>query len=311
MKDDSLIRFSSTVPVKDIAGTVFDEGIDALIIGNNRFGLRLPTSYDLAETADLTKIAHQKGKKIIVAANAILHNEKLQSYQEYLAALDQIEVDYVMVGDAGAVNIIQNNFPNLKFIYNGEVLDTNSGMMNFWGEEGASYVQLSREIPYVELKELLPKLEVKPILQLFGPIAIEHSGRSLIYNYLDYVDKTNDFAPNEIYKVSLPARPEEEYIMFEDEHGTHMYAPYDLNLLSKFLELVSMGINFFTFDSKFYDGDNWLNIIKIFVKARNYILQDQLNDDRLSELEEKLLQTVPADRKYSIGFYDYQIGDIK
>lgn len=304
-----MIKFSSTVPAKEIAGTLFKKGIDRIIVGNNDFGLRLPTDYDIDEIAEITKIAHSQEKEVIVAGNAILHNEKLSDYRKYLADLNGIGVDYVMVGDAGAVNIIQNHFPKLKFIYNGEVLDTNSGMINFWGDEGASFVQVAREVPRVELMDLLPKLRVEPILQLFGPIPIEHSARSLIYNYLDYEDKAEEFNYNQIYHVTLPKQPDQVYTMFEDQNGTHMYAPTDLNLIEQFGELVDLGISNFMFDSKFYKPDNWLKIIEIFDKARSSLTQGKPED--IVNWTEELNNNLPVDRNFSTGFYSYQSGDIK
>ena len=311
MKTDSEIKLSTTVPAKGVAGALFDLGIDSLIIGNNEYGLRLPTDYDLSEISQLVIESHSRGKEIIVAANAILHNEILPSYRNYLSGLNDLGIDYVMVGDAGAVNIIQENFPNLKFIYNGEVLDTNSSMINFWGAEGASYVRIARELPYVELKELLPKLTVRPIFQLFGPIAIQHSARSLIYNYLDYEEKTEEFELNKIYHVTLPKHPTDVYSMFEDKNGTHMYGPDDLNLLGQFPEMVNLGISDFTFDSKFYNAEDWLKIMDIFVQARNLLNQQDLKQDKIKDLEKKLASILPVDRKYSTGFYHYEIGDIK
>ncbi|WP_317636614.1 peptidase U32 family protein [Xylocopilactobacillus apicola] len=303
-----MIEYSSTVPAKEVAGSLFDLGIDTLIIGNNDFGLRLPTDYNVLETQRLTETAHQLGKKVVVAANAILHNDKLLAYEKYLADLLTIGVDYVMVGDAGAVNLIQEKFPSQKFIYNGEVLDTNSGMINFWGNEGASYVRIARELPYVELEELIPKLQVPPIMQLFGPIAIEHSARSLIYNYLDYENKSSEFNFNQVYHVNLPQKPEDIYTMFEDQNGTHMYGPEDLNLLEQLPELVVLGICHYTFDSKFYPSENWLSIMEIFIRARKLLESGESNFEELNtELKEKL----PADRKISTGFYHYQLGDIK
>lgn len=309
MSLDSTIYFSTTVPAKKFVGTLFDLGMDALIVGNNYFGLRLPTDFDLPEIKDLLELARQKGKKIIVAANAILHNDQLPEYREYLRQLVQAKVDYIMVGDAGAVNILQNNFPQQKFIYFGEVLDTNSGMMNFWGNEGASFVRLARELPYVELKELIPNLRVTPIIQLFGPISIQQSGRNLIYNYLDYVGNTKAYAQKKVYQLALPQKPKARYTMFEDHNGTHMFAPEDLNLIAKMPELYDLGIRNFTFDGLFYQGKNWNDILKEFNQARQVLLN--FNSTSWNHVINSLKVKLPADRHYSTGFYDYQMGDIK
>lgn len=309
MSNASAIYFSTTVPAKEFVGTLFDLGMDALIVGDQQFGLRLPSNFDVSEIKDLLDLARSKGKKVIVAANAILHNDQLPAYHEYLRQLVAAQVDYIMVGDAGAVNMLQADFPQQKFIYFGEVLDTNSGMMNFWGDEGAAMVRLARELPYLELKELMPHLKVTPILQLLGPVAIQQSGRNLIYNYLDYVGKTTAYAPNQIYQVALPQKPEEKYTMYEDHHGTHMFAPKDLNLIAKMPELYDIGLRHFTFDGKFYQGANWNDLLTVFEQGRRALL----NSDRSSwsQITAALAAKLPAERRYSTGFYDYQIGDIK
>ncbi len=45
------------------AEQLVDAGIDKLYIGEDDFGLRLPASFTTEEIAEITEIAHNKGKK--------------------------------------------------------------------------------------------------------------------------------------------------------------------------------------------------------------------------------------------------------
>ena len=59
-------------------------GADAFVIGEQRYGLRLAGEFDREAVKSAIEIAHQGGKKVYVAMNAIFHNEKVHELADYL-----------------------------------------------------------------------------------------------------------------------------------------------------------------------------------------------------------------------------------
>ena len=65
--------------VEDILPLI-DAGADAFVIGEQRYGLRLAGEFSREDVEKTIEIAHENGKKVYVAMNAIFHNEKYRSF---------------------------------------------------------------------------------------------------------------------------------------------------------------------------------------------------------------------------------------
>ena len=64
------------VSVHDILPLI-EAGADAFVVGEQRYGLRLAGEFSREEIKDAVEIAHEHGKKVYVAMNALFHNEKV------------------------------------------------------------------------------------------------------------------------------------------------------------------------------------------------------------------------------------------
>ena len=79
-------------------------GADAVYIGGENFGLRTASkNFTEDEMKQGVMFAHERGKKVYVTLNIIPHNDDLVGLEEYLAFLNQINVDAVIVADPGVL----------------------------------------------------------------------------------------------------------------------------------------------------------------------------------------------------------------
>lgn len=131
-----MIELIATAESVEQAEALLAVGIDTLYIGEEMFGLRLPTSFTKEEQRRIVEKAHQKGKKVTVALNGIMHPEKMKAVPDYLRFLKEIEVDQITVGDPGVIFVIQRDAIELPYIYDGETLVTSSRQINFWAKRG-------------------------------------------------------------------------------------------------------------------------------------------------------------------------------
>ncbi|MCW1040868.1 U32 family peptidase, partial [Streptococcus anginosus] len=77
--------------------------------------------------AEMIRITHQAGKEVIVAANAILHNDKIDRARDYLTAVKGMGADLLMVGDTGLIQILKEEAYRMPYIYDASVLVTSPG----------------------------------------------------------------------------------------------------------------------------------------------------------------------------------------
>ncbi|MEL3712427.1 U32 family peptidase, partial [Staphylococcus borealis] len=62
--------------------TLIDIGADAFVIGEQKFGLRLPGEFNREDIKKAIKLAHEHDKKIYVAVNGIFHNYHLNALED-------------------------------------------------------------------------------------------------------------------------------------------------------------------------------------------------------------------------------------
>ena len=101
------------VSVHDILPLI-EAGADAFVVGEQRYGLRLAGEFSREEIKDAVEIAHEHGKKVYVAMNALFHNEKVPELPQYLQYLQSIDVDAVTFGDPAVLLAAREAAPEMK-----------------------------------------------------------------------------------------------------------------------------------------------------------------------------------------------------
>ena len=214
--------------------------VDTICFGEETFGLRLPHSFSRAEQKELVALAHAAGKQVLVAVNGLMHPEKMKLVPEYLAFLNEIKVDKISVGDAGVVYVL-NKHPEwqLPFVYDGETLVTSSRQINFWAKKGASGAVLAREVPFAEMQAVANELTVPAEVLVYGATCIHQSKRPLLQNYYNFTQQEEDKSKERGLFLSEPKKTETHYSIFEDSHGTHIFASDDLCLVQELADLAA------------------------------------------------------------------------
>ncbi len=91
------------VTVEDILPLI-DAGADAFVIGEQRYGLRLAGEFSREQVKQAIHLAHENGKKVYVAMNALFHNDKVAELGDYLLFLQSAGADAVIYGDPCCIN---------------------------------------------------------------------------------------------------------------------------------------------------------------------------------------------------------------
>ncbi|WP_218240728.1 hypothetical protein, partial [Pseudomonas sp. 2822-17] len=63
---------------------LIEAGASAIMVGEERYGLRLAGEFNRSEIKEAVSIAHGKNVKVYVAVNAIFHNDLLPELPEYI-----------------------------------------------------------------------------------------------------------------------------------------------------------------------------------------------------------------------------------
>ena len=306
-----MIELIATVESIQQAKDLLEAGVDTIYFGEDQFGLRLPMSFTREEQKELTELAHRYGKKASVAVNAIFHNEGIALVPEYLTFLKEIGADNIAVGDPGVVQIMKNPEYSIPYRYDAAVLVTSSRQVNFWGKRGAVGAVLAREIPREEMKILAAGVEIPIEVLVYGATCIHHSKRPLLNNYFNYIEKKESVEKRRGLFVSEPADDDSHYSIYEDMNGTHIFANNDVLLAPYLLELTEMGIPQWKLDGVLAPGENFVEVAKLFVNARNEIEAGTWTTEKSASLELQVRALHPEVRGLEAGFYLLNPEDVK
>ena len=276
-------------------------GVDTLYIGEEDFGLRLPYSFSREEQKALIDLAHANGKKVNVAINGIMHPDKMKKIPEYLAFLADVKPDHVVVGDTGVIYLLQEY--DLPYIYDAETLVTNARQINFWQKKGAVGAVLAREVPFEEMQRLSQHVEVPVEVLVYGATCIHQSKRPLLDNYFNYTKQSESTSKERGLFISEPKKAETHYSIYEDQHGTHIFADNDLNLMKELSELNQAGYQTWKLDGLFTPGANFVAIAKVFAEAKAAIETNSWDDAMVDNAQQEIQKYHPVGRGMDTGFY--------
>lgn len=288
--------------------------MDVFVIGEERYGLRLPTSFSREEQRQITEVVHRAGKKVTVALNGIMHPEKMETISGYLDFLSEIAVDEVLVGDTGVIHLLRQRAQAIPYWYDAHTMVTSAHQINFFGERGAQGAVLAREIPQKEMAAFLPKLHVAAEVLVFGPTCIHQSKRRLVQNYFRYEGIKDRVTADRGWFLSEPQKAETHYSIYEDSQGTHIFATDDLLMLAVLPDLEAMGVQRYKLDSILLPAATYLEGCQTFSLARKLLNEAtslSVKRAELKKLEEQIQKNYPENRSLSRGFYDLEPEDVK
>ena len=281
-------------------------GVDRIYVGDKAFGLRLPKTFSDKDLRKIAQLVHEAGKEMTVAVNALMHQGMMDALPEYLDFLEEFGADYITVGDAGVIYICQRDQRPFKLIYDASTMVTSSRQVNFWGKTGGvSEAVLAREIPSAELFKMSENLEIPAEILVYGASVIHHSKRPLLQNYYNFTHIDDEKTRQRDLFLAEPSDKDSHYSIYEDNHGTHIFANNDIDLMTKLSELVEHGYNHWKLDGIYCPGENFTKIVDYFIKARDLLEAGQWSSDQAYLFDEEIRKLHPANRDLDTGFYDF------
>lgn len=78
--------------------TLIDLGADAFVIGEQKFGLRLPGEFNRQQMTEAVALAHKNDKKVYAAVNGLFHNYHLDAVEIILIFYMKYELTELFSG---------------------------------------------------------------------------------------------------------------------------------------------------------------------------------------------------------------------
>jgi len=280
------------------ANELLTQPINALIVGEKSFAIRLPGYLNLAE---ITQLVELDRAKIYVAVNGIFFDHQKTSLEKYLVSLSEIGVNSIIFSDMMVYQIIKKQQLNLQLIYSTETTITNSFFSEYYASIGVNTIDLAKEITYAEITEICQLKKGKVAVNIHGHIYMYHSLRPLLEDYknVSTIDFNNESSELFLYDEERKAY----YPIVEDTQGTHILSSNDLCMIRHLDKLLTAEIDEFKIDGFGYTASEINQLTAIYIAAINDFTTDpQLYQANKNNYFQKI-KALNNYKKYSTGFY--------
>lgn len=255
--------------------TAIHYGADAVYLGGKNFSLRARAgNFSRDEIAEAVLYARKHQVKVYVTINIFAHNNDLNGLGSYLQELKNMDVDGLIISDPGILSQARNLVPDMPVHLSTQANVTNYLAAQFWIGQGASRLNLARELSLAEIRDI--RSRVKGELEVFvhGAICISYSGRCMLSNYLTGRDANRGHCAHPCrysYALTEEKRPGQYFPVEEDERGTYIFNSKDLCLLQRLPQLIAAGVDSLKIEGRmksiFYVG----GVVRAYRAALDYL----------------------------------------
>lgn len=291
--------------LEDIA-LVAEAGATAIIIGEQRFGLRLAGEFQGDALKQAIEVAHEHGLKAYVAVNALFHNDMLPALQTYIAFVAEAKADAIVFGDPAVLMYVREIAPEMKLHWNTETTATNYFTCNYWGQRGAKRAVLAREINMDAVIEMKEHAEVEIEVQVHGMTCMFQSKRSLVGNYFEYQGRMMDIEKKKqesnmfLYDKARGTK----YPIFEDVNGTHIMSPNDICMIDELGEMLDAGVDAFKIEGILKSTAYLVAVTKKYRQAIDMYLENPAQYEEMKDTWHKEIEEIqPVNRPLDTGFF--------
>ncbi|MCC8195990.1 MAG: U32 family peptidase [Ruminococcus sp.] len=282
-------------------------GADSVYLAEKSYGMRgSPANFTLEQLKSACDKAHALGKKVYLTVNILPNNSEADMLEGYIKEAYACGIDAAIVSDIGSFALIRKAVPDLALH-----VSTQAGVVNYltartFYDMGAKRVVLARELSLDEIAEIRAKTPSDLEIECFvhGAMCVSFSGRCLLSQYLTGRNANRGECAQPCrwsYSLVEETRPNECYVISEDEKGSYILNAKDLCMIEHLDRLAKAGVTSFKIEGRAKSA-YYVSVVTNAYKKAKEILLENLDDYQLPEwIKEEVFKV--SHRKYCTGFY--------
>ena len=273
----------------------FEAGADAVYAGLSKFNAReRGENFTPDVMAQIVDHAHKLNKKVYVTLNTLVKENELPQVAEYLAQLEEIAPDALLVQDLGVLRLAREYFPSLTLHASTQMGIHNSAGLRMAKELGVTRVVLERQMTLEEIAAVKKQTDLELEVFIHGALCASLSGQCLFSSYLGGYSGNRG-------KCKQPCRRR----YFSKTGNGFFFSPQDLCTLEMLPELKEMGIASLKIEGRLKQPD----YVKQTVGAYRLLLDSPEEEfaKRLGEARNMLSKG--CGRRWSQGFFSKKSGE--
>lgn len=215
-------------------------GADAVYLGGVNFSARRSAdNFDDELLRQTVIFAHKQQVKLYVTVNILLKDEELLSAINYLAFLESIKIDGVIIQDFGLLYLAKLLLPNLNIHASTQMTIMNSSSIEFLAPWGIKKYVLARETSLAQISQIYDKTKASLEVFAHGALCIALSGQCLLSSMIGGRSGNRGACAQPCrlqYQILKNGKPLQEIGKAE------LLSPKDLNALALLNELAEAGV---------------------------------------------------------------------
>jgi len=269
------------------------EGADAVYLGLKSFNARMRSSNFAWNQFEATvDVLHKRNKKIYVTVNTVVTEDEMERLYRFLAYLNNIGPDGIIVQDLGLIQLAHKHFPNLKLHASTQLNIASAKAANAMSRWGVSRTVLARELSLEEIRAVHANTSCELEVFVHGALCVSESGLCLFSSYLGGKSANRGMctqACRRLYTVHEP----------EGDRDGYFFSPADLQLIEYIPDLIQAGVASFKIEGRMKSAE----YVGTVVSAYRYVIDNWEADKKAAvETGKRILANDFARKKTSYRF---------
>jgi len=283
--------------------TAIRYGADAVYLGTDGFGLRAHAgNFSIEQLAEARRLTREHNVALYLTLNASLKPSEFKGLETLLEELKVLDLDAYIAADPGVLMTIRRVDPQRSIHVSTQVNSCNPETAEFWRLNGASRMNLARELSMEDIRGFAEKTSIELECFVHGAMCVAHSGRCLLSTALmDRSANRGDCAQPCRWNYSLveETRPGENFSIEQDQRGTYIMNSRDLCLIKQLPELLAAGVDSLKVEGRMKSLYYVATTARVYRDAIDRLWENPEDYDPswLSELEKV------SHRPYDTGFF--------
>lgn len=283
-----------------------DFGADAVYLAGQMFGMRTaPSNFTREQLQEAVALAHARGVRVYLTCNTVPRNQEIDLLPDYLAFVQNVGVDALIVTDLGAMDLAKHYAPKVELHVSTQAGIANYAAANAFYQLGAKRVVLARETTLEEIAEIRAKtpkdLEIEAFVH--GAMCMSFSGRCLLSNYMAGRDANRGACAQPCrwkYALVEEKRPGQYMPIYQDGEGSYILNSKDMCMVRHLPELLRAGVTSLKIEGRAKSA----YYVAVTTNAYRWALDElaQHPDCSVSPWIVEELEKI-SHRPYSTGFY--------
>ena len=280
-------------------------GADAVYLAGRDFSLRnFSANFSLADMQAARRLTREKGVRMYVAVNIYSRDSEALAIADYLASLEAVEPDALIVADPAIFMQARRMLPRVPIHVSTQANTTNTGTARFWRDLGATRVNAARELTLEEICEMCAKSGLEVEAFVHGAMCIAYSGRCLLSSYMKKRESNRGMCCQPCrfhYTLMEQTRPGQHFPIAEDPRGAYVLNSRDLCMIEHLPALIDAGIRSLKIEGRMKSIHYLAGVVKVYREAIDAWYRDpdayRVQEHWLAEL------SAISHRGYCTGFY--------